>query len=261
MVWLSLVWLSLVWFGLFTHSLFLFPLSPLPLPPPLPPPLPFSVLFFFFFPRIQAAISRAPQAVLARSVDDAAQMVEQHELGVAGFQGVADVISSSKTLVNIKPEKDIHKLTDLPVEIPSLSNRESARAPHQCSLGVAACYLLFMLTRAMLMPSWFQRPFATFNGDYYCEMQKVGIVRIWQDLLGHYNAAVRGGELPWAVGEGGQCYEQETKIPMKADSLESAFSVRGLHCPPAASCLDKTLPCCGVAVSLVYLTSSWLTAC
>ena len=29
--------------------------------------------------------------------------------------------------------------------------------PHQCSLGTAACYLLAMLTRAILMPSLFQR--------------------------------------------------------------------------------------------------------
>ena len=43
------------------------------------------------------------------------------------------------------------------------SNRESARehwwgVPHQCSLGAAACHLLFMLTRAILMPSLFHRP-------------------------------------------------------------------------------------------------------
>ena len=38
------------------------------------------------------------------------------------------------------------------------SNRESARAPHHCSLGVAPCYLLYMLTRALLMPSLFHRP-------------------------------------------------------------------------------------------------------
>ena len=52
-----------------------------------------------------------------------------------------------------------------PVGIPSLSNRPSARergwgwvgAPHHCSLGAAPCNLLFMLTRAMLMPSLFQR--------------------------------------------------------------------------------------------------------
>ena len=29
---------------------------------------------------------------------------------------------------------------------------------HQCYLGAAACYLLFMLTRAILMPSLFYRP-------------------------------------------------------------------------------------------------------
>ena len=29
---------------------------------------------------------------------------------------------------------------------------------HQCSLGAAACYLLVILTRAILMPSLFQRP-------------------------------------------------------------------------------------------------------
>ena len=31
--------------------------------------------------------------------------------------------------------------------------------PHQCSLGAAACYLLYMLTRAILMPSLFHRLF------------------------------------------------------------------------------------------------------
>ena len=31
-------------------------------------------------------------------------------------------------------------------------------APHHCSLGAAAYYLLFMLTRAVLMPALFQRP-------------------------------------------------------------------------------------------------------
>lgn len=132
------------------------------------------------YAKMQAAIARAPQAVLAQSLDDAELMVERHELGLAGFQGVAEIISSSKKLVNVKPEKDIHQLTDL--------------------------------------------PFAKFNGDYYCEMENVGIVRIWRDMLGHYNAGVRGGNLPWAAGEGGGCYEEETTIPMTSDSLESAFS-------------------------------------
>lgn len=132
------------------------------------------------YAQMQAAITRAPQAVLARSVDDAAKMVELHELGVAGFRGGAEVVASPKTLVNIKPEKQIHQLTDL--------------------------------------------PFAKFNGDYYCEFENVGIVRISQDSMGHYSAAVRDGVLPWAVGEGGNLYEQETRIPMKADGLESAFS-------------------------------------
>ena len=31
------------------------------------------------------------------------------------------------------------------------------RLPHQCSLGTAACYLLVMLTRAILIPSLFQK--------------------------------------------------------------------------------------------------------
>ena len=48
-----------------------------------------------------------------------------------------------------------------PVEIP-LSNRESARehwwsTPSVCSLGAAPCYLMFLLTRGILMPSLFQK--------------------------------------------------------------------------------------------------------
>ena len=38
-----------------------------------------------------------------------------------------------------------------------LGNTDGIGAPHQCSLGAAPCYLLFMLTRAILMPSLFQR--------------------------------------------------------------------------------------------------------
>ena len=36
--------------------------------------------------------------------------------------------------------------------------RGGVGAPHHCSLGAAPCYLLFMLTRAIMMPSLFQRP-------------------------------------------------------------------------------------------------------
>ena len=32
-----------------------------------------------------------------------------------------------------------------------LENTEGVLRPHQCSLGTAACYLLFMLTAALLM--------------------------------------------------------------------------------------------------------------
>ena len=50
-----------------------------------------------------------------------------------------------------------------PVEISSatenlLENTDGVGAPHQCSLGAAPCYLLFTLTRAILMPSLFHRP-------------------------------------------------------------------------------------------------------
>ena len=39
-----------------------------------------------------------------------------------------------------------------------LENTDGALRPHQCFLGTAACYLLVMLTRAILMLSLFQRP-------------------------------------------------------------------------------------------------------
>ena len=50
-----------------------------------------------------------------------------------------------------------------PVETPLatehlLENTDKVLRPHHCSLGTAACYLLVMLTRAILMPSSFQRP-------------------------------------------------------------------------------------------------------
>ena len=38
-----------------------------------------------------------------------------------------------------------------------LSNQATARAPHQRFRGAALCYLLFMLTLAMMMPSLFHR--------------------------------------------------------------------------------------------------------
>ena len=38
-----------------------------------------------------------------------------------------------------------------------LENTDGVGAHHQRSLGVAACYLLFMLTAALLMTSLFQR--------------------------------------------------------------------------------------------------------
>ena len=54
-------------------------------------------------------------------------------------------------------------ITLRPVEIPLATDgllentdgvlRTPRGAPHQCSLGAAPCYLLFMLTRAILMPS------------------------------------------------------------------------------------------------------------
>ena len=39
-----------------------------------------------------------------------------------------------------------------------LENTGGVGAPHQWSLGAAACYLLCMLTRVILMPSLFHRP-------------------------------------------------------------------------------------------------------
>ena len=51
------------------------------------------------------------------------------------------------------------------VELPPWQPRICSRTPmgysdpHQCSLGAAACYLLYMLTRAILMPSLFHRLF------------------------------------------------------------------------------------------------------
>ena len=38
-----------------------------------------------------------------------------------------------------------------------LENTDGVGAPHRCSLGAAACYLLFMLTCAVLVPSLFHR--------------------------------------------------------------------------------------------------------
>ena len=38
-----------------------------------------------------------------------------------------------------------------------LENTDGVHRPHHRSLGAAACYLLFMLTRAILMPSLFHR--------------------------------------------------------------------------------------------------------
>ena len=44
-----------------------------------------------------------------------------------------------------------------------LENTDGVRAPHQCSLGMAACYLLFMLTAALLMTSSHSEGLVFFN--------------------------------------------------------------------------------------------------
>ena len=74
--------------------------------------------------------------------------------------------------------------SDPPSEGTLLASTDGVLRAHQCSPGAAACYLLFMLTRAILMTSsHLKAPITRIryspDGKYFASACKAGLLKLW----------------------------------------------------------------------------------